>query len=234
MHLPTAAVFGEAPVIHLLGIAAEAQGPARSPTLDDELARLDRTIGISSTASWALPMSTLAALLELIADILEADPAHDTPPAFRAALERAAEGTDPPGYLRTLAGLVRLDADRQYVDHRELRCAPWETDALFPRLQRFGNQWLDARGSGDGAGAGHFAYGVRQGIEHIHADLHGCPEQLAALGAEAQRMLLLFPTPRRLRDNVRSRLHWATQDTVRTVLTQLTDHMDRHHAQHPD
>ncbi|MFG3252222.1 hypothetical protein [Streptomyces sp. NPDC048172] len=222
----TTAVFGEAPVIRVLRLAADAQWSAGRLDVDDELARLDRTVRFSPEASWAMPMSTLAALLELIADILEADPAHDTPPAFRAALERATEGaegtegTDPPGYLRTLAARIRRRADARHVGVRELPLVRWEVEALFPRLEAVAWQCRMVREHPT------FTECAQAAIESEHPAY--CPEFLSTIAAEAQRLLLLFPAPEPLPENTPT-LHWADREVARELLTLATDHMTRHH-----
>ncbi|MFG3252215.1 hypothetical protein [Streptomyces sp. NPDC048172] len=217
----TGAVFNSGPLLRLLELTIRSQESRGMVSLDDEIARFDRTNHYSAVATWNMPTSSSAALLELVADLLEEQPGYPVPSGFRERLDRAADGMAGPDYLRILAGLLRFRAREGPMSFRLLPPAAWEVECLFPLLRGFGDVWLSTGDHPDHASA------VDSRVRNEHPT--SCYEDLAALAAEAQTALFLFPEPERMAAALKPILFWVSPDRLRQLLDAATAHIAEHH-----
>ena len=219
--LHTGAVFTSGPLLRLLELAIRSQESRGLVSLDDEIARFDRTNHYAAVAAWTMPTASSAALLELVADLLEEQPGYPAPKSFTERLARAADGMSGPEYLRILAGLLRFRAREGPVGYRLLPPADWEVECLFPLLRGFGDVWLS---TGDHPG---LASALDSRVRNGHPA--SCHEDLAALAAEAQTALFLFPEPERMTAALKPTLPWVSPEALRRLLEAATAHMAEPH-----
>ncbi|MFH8734694.1 MULTISPECIES: hypothetical protein [unclassified Streptomyces] len=216
----TGALFNSGPVERLLDLAARCQESSGASPLDDDLRRFIRIVENSNAAHWACPISTVAALLEFLGDVVDGDSAPFVPAEFQQRLLQVADGAGGGEYLRTLAGIIRILSQGPVADYAELPMAAWEARVLFPRLGGFGANWIY-----DGEYAS-IEDSVRAAVDSEHPY---CPEFLSPLAAEAQTALVLFPEQESFRVNISEQVPWASIASVRELLALINDHMRHEH-----
>ncbi len=211
----TADVYNNGPVRCLLDLATRVQESGGALSLDDELRRYIRAIRASWTARTHCEPYTAAALLDLVAQTLDAPGAAErTPEGFRVRMARAAGDMDWAQYLRMLAGLVRIldrDAPAAYED---LPLGGWEAWVTFPHLRDLPDLLADGQLPG-----ATFAEVLTAYVTQEHPF---CDEHLAPVAAEAQHALVLFP-------GERSYDSW-TRAGLLELLAAINDHMAAEHA----
>ncbi|MGW2814669.1 hypothetical protein [Streptomyces sp. NPDC001415] len=215
----TGAAFSDGPIARLLDLCISSQERGGAP-LEDELVRFCRSIDNSDAARWALPVATVAALLDLASEELERSGASKPPVDFMERLAKAAGRTSGPEHLRMLAGLIRV-IDRQGLpDFQELPMSAWEARMKFPRIQQF--EWW--------AGSGEFEdfdHGLREGIESEHPS--GCHQELPPLAAELQQALLIFSNKEEMEKALRPVIPWASMSIFRDILHLIQIHFTEQH-----
>ncbi|MFE5484220.1 hypothetical protein [Streptomyces sp. NPDC056527] len=218
----TGAVFNNGAIARLLELAVACRRDG-SRTLEDELARFCRTIGDTPQAAWAMPPATVAALLDLASDeVADVDPATLSA-GFAEQLAEAAGDVPAPEFLRFLSRLVRLQDREPIPDFDRLPMAAWEAELKFGRIRQFW-WWVDSGEYED------FDEGVREGVASEHPS--GCRSALAALAAEIQEALLLFPTPSVPSDPVGGLAEtapWASRPVLEAILRAIHAHVDEEH-----
>jgi hypothetical protein len=215
----TGAVFNNGAIARLLELAVACRRD-HNRTLEDELARFCRTIRDSPQGEWAMPLATVAALLDLISvELQEVDPATRSA-GFAEKLAEAAGETSGPEFLRLLSDLLRFQEREPLPDFDTLPMAAWEAELKFGRIRQFW-WWVDSGEYDD------FDEGVRAGVASEHPA--GCRSQMSALAAELQEALLLFPTPAALSDGLAETVPWASPPVLRAILQAIHTHFDEEH-----
>ncbi|MCM2391238.1 hypothetical protein [Streptomyces albipurpureus] len=215
----TGAVFNNGSIRRLLDLAIDCRRTG-GPSLEDELARFCRTIRNSPEAEWAIPLATVAALLDLLSEQL--DPANPpaVPTGFSEKLNEASGDVDGPEFLGLLAGLIRMQDQEVMPDFESLPMAPWEARLTFPRIRQF-SYWVDSGEYDD------FEEGLRAGAASEHP--HGCHQETSRLAAELQVALLLFPTPEALRTGLGAAIPWASVPILQAILRAIHVHFTEQH-----
>ncbi|MFD7323214.1 hypothetical protein ACFV9D_19305 [Streptomyces sp. NPDC059875] len=218
----TGAVFNNGAISRLLELAVACRrDPSR--TLEDELTRFCRTIRDTPQAEWAMPLATVAALLDLVSDqVVEVDPATLSA-GFAEQLAEAAGDLPAPEFLRLLSGMLRLQDREPIPDFDRLPMAAWEAELKFGRIRQFW-WWVDSGEYED------FDEGVRAGVASEHP--HGCRAAMSALAAELQEALLLFPAPAAPSAPVAGLAEtapWASRPVLQAILQAVHAHFDEEH-----
>ncbi|RSS35775.1 hypothetical protein [Streptomyces sp. WAC08241] len=218
----TGAIYTDGPVRRILELAVAVQESAGELSLDDELRRFVRTVKGAGATDWACPLVTVTALLDHVADLCAGDGGDEgTPRDFRELLRRATGGTDPSGYLRTLAGMLRILAQDPASDFEELPMARWEANLRFSALVGFGVNWVYE---------GEYAT-LRESIEAAISSEHPfCAEFLAPLASQAQSALVIRPGVHGVANGLAGMIGWATPAALRQVIEAIDAHMRQEHA----
>ncbi|MGW0465129.1 hypothetical protein ACWDX6_07650 [Streptomyces sp. NPDC003027] len=218
----TGAVFNNGAISRLMELAVACRRD-RSKTLEDELARFCRTIRDTPQAEWAMPLATVAALLDLVSDeVRDTDPATLSA-GFGAQLAEAAGDVPAPEFLQFLSGMIRLQDWEPIPDFDRLPMAAWEAELKFGRIRQFW-WWVDSGEYED------FDEGVRAGVASEHPA--GCRSALSSLAAELQEALLLFPTPTAPAEPVAGLAEtapWASRPVLQAILQAVHAHVDEEH-----
>lgn len=218
----TGAVFGNGALSRILEVAATAQVRDGGVSLDDELSRYSRLTQSSGVTEWAIPLATVAALLEFVADHLETDPEYSVSPTFRERLDIAADGMDDADYLRTVGSFLRDHDQRPTKSYQELPMAGWEAEVRFSKLRGFGAYWVEI------AEYDSFVASIEAGIDSEHPG--GCGEFLTPLATQAQEALILFPSDALLTVNLQPTVPWASHASLRQILHLINAHMSEQHG----
>ncbi len=215
----TGAVFNNGAVSRLLELAAACRRES-ARALEDQLARFCRAIRNSPEADWAMPVATVAALLDLLSDLLESEEPPATPAGFSEKLAEAAGDLPGPEFLRLLSGLLRLQDREHLPDFEELPMAAWEAGLKFGRIAQFW-WWVDSGEYED------FDEGVREGVASEHPNR--CHQDMSALAAELQEALLLFPTPQAWGAGLVETIPWASKPVLQAILNAVHVHFEEQH-----
>ncbi|NEB40897.1 hypothetical protein [Streptomyces sp. SID14515] len=217
MELSIVSLFSSGPVIRLIELATAVQESRGELSLDDEIRRYIRLTETNWTANWICPVYTAAAALDLAGKSVSASGTlDDYPPEFKEKVTRAAEGMDPSEYLHILAEIVRSLNRGPYPEYDQLPMAGWEFLQTFPSLYGFDAVLMD---EGDLP----FSGLVRRFVAAEHPY---CNERAAALSAQAQYALALFPGEQ----CIARHLSWATRAGLLELIDTVNEHMQREHS----
>ncbi|MEU3045644.1 hypothetical protein ABZ705_03770 [Streptomyces sp. NPDC006984] len=188
--------------------------------LDDELARFCRTVRNSPEASWAMPVATITAVLDLLSEYVEEKEPGQLSAGFTERVVRAAAGIPVPEYLRLLSGLVRIRDREPVPDFAALPMADWEAELRFDRIGQF--WWYVDSGEYE-----LFDEGVREGVSSEHPN--GCRIELSALAAQLQTALILFPTTASMAEGLGKVAPSASPLVLQAVLDAIHRHFAEEH-----
>ncbi|MFB7226164.1 hypothetical protein ACFCY9_00435 [Streptomyces fimicarius] len=217
MELSAVGLFSSGPVIRLIDLATAVQESRGELSLDDEIRRYIRLTETNWTANWICPAYTAAAALDLAGTSVSASGTlDDHPPEFKEKILRAAEGMDPAEYLHILAETVRGLNRRPYPEYDQLPMAGWEFLQTFPSLYGFDAVLVD---EGDLPFSGLVQ-------RFISAEHPYCNERAAALSAQAQYALALFPGEQ----CIARHLSWGTRAGLLELIDTVNEHMRQEHS----
>jgi hypothetical protein len=217
----TWSAFDHGPADRVLDIVLRCQESSGEYELESELARFFRLIRWSNEAEWSSPVTTVAALLDLAAELWAAEPDDLIAPSFKEKVSRACGDSDQSGYLHTLAGIVRELAQGAPADLDELPFSPWESEIVFRRLQGFSGNWVDD---------GEYETLEESMAAAIDSEHPFCAEYLGPISAEAQVALVRqFQSPQAGVALARL-MPWATAEGLSRVLDIINDHMRHAHG----
>ncbi|MET7654310.1 MULTISPECIES: hypothetical protein [unclassified Streptomyces] len=189
--------------------------------LSREIARLCRTAQRGPGSSWAFPLATAAATVDLVAEVL-ASPLRDRLPAgFEEKLALASGGRPSAEFLSDAALAIRRLDGNGIPGYEQIPMAPWEVPLTFPELADF-TYWVetDEFETLDEC--------LRAGFDSLHPG--DCADKAVGLVAQAQEALLLFPESDTLRAALSAGIPWAS----RNVLWEITRKGNEHFAEFHD
>jgi hypothetical protein len=217
----TGTLFNDGPVRRVVETALRAQQSQGALDLDDELRRFVRTTCAADSSRWLLPVASVAALLDHTADLLRSEGPAFFPRTFTERLDEARDGVPGDGYLRTLAGLLRMADQEPDAGFADLPLADWEAAARFPELLGFGANWIYD---------GEYPLLSDSVTAFVEAEHPFCSETFSRLAADAQSVLVIFPQPAALFANVTRWIPWVSHDALREVIRRIDDHMQTDHS----
>ncbi|MGW7171207.1 hypothetical protein ACWGH3_39390 [Streptomyces sp. NPDC054884] len=216
----TGAAFNNGFVPRLLDLSIR-MNVSEGDDLGREIARLCRIVQRGPSSSWALPLATVAATVDLVAEVL-ASPLRDRLPAgFEEKLSRASGGRPPAEYLSDAALAVRQLDDMGVPGYEQIPMAPWEIPLTFPELVDFA-YWVetDEFETLDEC--------LWAGFDSLHPG--DCADKAVGLVAQAQEALLLLPHPDSLRVAFAQDIPWASQNVLREIVKKGTEHFSEFHG----
>ncbi|WP_393079067.1 hypothetical protein [Streptomyces sp. LN704] len=211
------AVFNNGFVSRLLDVSLGAN-TLENEDFDREIARLCRSM---QRASWALPLATAAATVDLVAEVLATSLRTRLPAGFEERLTLAAGGRPVEEYLSDAASAIRK-LDRVAVPgYGELAMAPWEARLAFPEVIDF-KYWVetDEFETLDEC--------LSAGFDSMHPG--ECASRATALMAQAQEALLLFSDPDVLRSTLSQSIPWVSRSVLQEIVRIGNEHLSELHG----
>ncbi|WP_372351413.1 hypothetical protein [Streptomyces sp. KL116D] len=214
----TDAVYENGILAKLADVLAVARARTPQTPARDEIDRVVRWLNSGAAMSAAMPVATLAALVDLVAEEFSQGAEARLPQPFMSQLALAAGDSDVLDFLGATSVMLRAsqrDGARRFDD---LPLAPWEAELRFAHLHAFA-WWVE----GDEYDS--FEDGVLAGVASEHP--YGCADLLPALIAECHAVLLL-EADEASSAALRSVVPWATGPVTREILRLASAHLEDH------
>lgn len=216
---PTDALFTSGVLARVVDLAAFARNPGADP-LEDELQRFARLTQDSHALAWVMPLDAVAALLEGLAEEYGTETFAGRPAVFRTRLARAAGDEPVPGFLRSLASLIRAPWFGAAPGLDELPLSQWEALARFDLVNGFAAQLPTGEYDRDPRAE------ARELVRMDHPD---CQGRIAALAGELQRVLYMFRTPEALDAAFAPVMPSVTHERLSLLLDAVHTHFAQEH-----
>lgn len=214
------AVFNNGFVARLLDLSLRVN-TSEDEDFEHEIARLCRSMRRTGSASWALPLATAAATVDLVAEALASSLRTRLPAGFEERLTLAARGRPVQEYLSDAASAIRKLDVVTVPGYGELAMAPWEARLAFPEVIDF-KYWVetDEFEKLDAC--------LSAGFDSMHPG--ECASRATALIAQAQEALLLFPDPNILRSMLSQSIPWVSSNVLREIVRMGNEHLAELHG----
>lgn len=210
-------VFGNGFLPRLLSVSAGPSGADR----ELDIARLCRSIQRAPSTPWALPLATVSATVDLVAEVLESPLRSRLPDGFEKSLEFAAGGRPPIDFLTDLALVIRQIDRRGVPDYEQVPLAPWEIPLTFPEVVDF-TYWVetDEFETLDEC--------IQAGFDSLHPT--DCAGKATGLVAQAQELLIHFPAADALRSALVSKIPWVSRNILQEIILGGQRHFSEFHS----
>ncbi|GAX55638.1 hypothetical protein SO3561_07199 [Streptomyces olivochromogenes] len=214
------AVFNNGFVARLLDLSLRAN-TSEDEDFENEIARLCRSMRSTGSASWALPLATAAATVDLVAEVLASSLRTRLPAGFEERLALAADGGSVEEYLSDTASAIRKLDSEVVPGYGELPMAPWEVSLAFPQVIDF-KYWVetDEFETLDEC--------LWAGFDSMHPG--ECASSATALVAQAQEALILFPDPDVLRSTLSQSIPWVSRNVLLEIVRKGNEHLAELHG----
>ncbi|MFF4725848.1 hypothetical protein ACFY3M_10960 [Streptomyces mirabilis] len=214
------AVFNNGFVTRLLDLSLRAN-TSEDEDFEHEIARICRSMRRTGSASWALPLATAAATVDLVAEVLASSLRTRLPAGFEERLTLAADGGSVEEYLSDAASAIRKLDSEVVPGYGELPMAPGEVSLAFPQVIDF-KYWVetDEFETLDEC--------LWAGFDSMHPG--ECASRATALIAQAQEALLLFPDPDVLRSTLSQSIPWVSRNVLLEIVRKGNEHLAELHG----
>lgn len=214
------AVFNNGFVSRLLDLSLRVN-TSENEDFEHEIARLCRSMQRAQGASWALPLATAAATVDLVAEVLASSLRTRLPAGFEERLSLAAGSRPVEEYLSDAASAIRKLDSEVVPGYGELPMAPWEVSLAFPEVIDF-KYWVetDEFETLDEC--------LWAGFDSMHPG--ECASRATALIAQTQEALLLFPDPDVLRSTLSQSIPWVSRNVLREIVRKGNEHLAELHG----
>jgi hypothetical protein len=204
----------------LLSVSAGLGGPS-SADRELDVARLCRSIQRGPGSPWSLPLATVSAAVDLVAEVLESPLRSRLPDGFEKSLEFAAGGRPSTEFLADLALVVRQIDMRGVPDYEQVPLAPWEITLTFPEVIDF-TYWVetDEYETLDEC--------IWAGFDSLHPT--DCASKATGLVAQAQELLILFPEADALRSALAPKIPWISRSILQEIILGGQRHFSEFHS----
>lgn len=213
-------LFGNGFLPRLLTVSVGLGGPS-SADRELDIARLCRSIQRGPGSAWSLPLATVAATVDLVAEVLESPLRSRLPDDFEKNVEIAAGGRPPLVYLADLALVVRQIDRRGVPDYEQVPLAPWEIPLTFPEVVDF-TYWVetDEFETLDEC--------IWAGFDSLHPT--DCASKATGLVTQAQELLILFPEADALRSALVPKISWISRNILQEIILGGQRHFSEFHS----